>query len=97
MNKDTNNNQYSNTETPVPAQPQLFNLSDTKRKKVEMKFTMEKISNDGGVLLLREVEKQVGLISGLANCINDKRHQSYVEHSIKSMLSQRVMQIAAGY
>lgn len=48
MNKDTNNNQYSNTETPVPAQPQLFNLSDTKRKKVEMKFTMEKISNDGG-------------------------------------------------
>lgn len=97
MNKDTNNNQYSNTEIPVPAQPQLFNLSDTKRKKVEVKFTMEKTSNDGGLLLLREVENQIGLIGSLSNCIKDGRHQSYVEHSIKSMLNQRVMQIAAGY
>ena len=97
MNKDTNNFQYPNTEIPDPAQPQLFNLSDTNRKKVEVKFTMEKTSTDGGLLLLREVEKQVGLISSLANCIKDERHQSYVEHSIKSMLSQRVMQISAGY
>jgi len=97
MNKNTNNYQYPNTKIPVPAQSQLFNLSDTKRKKVEVKFTMEKTSNDGGLLLLREVENQISLINGLANCIKDGRHQSYVEHSIKSMLSQRVMQIAAGY
>jgi hypothetical protein len=97
MNKDTNNYQYPNTEISSSAQPHLFNLSDIKRKKVEVKFTMEKTSNDGGLLLLREVENQIGLINGLANCIKDERHQSYVEHSIKSMLSQRVMQIAAGY
>jgi len=97
MNKDTNNYQYPNTEISSSAQPHLFNLSDTKRKKVEVKFTMEKTSNDGGLLLLREVENQIGLIDGLSNCINDERHQSYVEHSIKSMLNQRVMQIAAGY
>lgn len=97
MNKDTNNYQYPNTEISSSAQPQLFNLSDTKRKKVEVKFTMEKTSNDGGLLLLREVENQIGLIGSLSNCIKDERHQSYVEHSIKSMLSQRVMQIAAGY
>jgi len=97
MNKDTNNYQYPNTEISSSAQPHLFTLSDIKRKKVEVKFTMEKTSNDGGLLLLREVESQIGLISSLANCIKDERHQSYVEHSIKSMLSQRVMQIAAGY
>ena len=72
-------------------------MSGLGNKKVEVKFTMEKTSNDGGLLLLREVENQIGLINGLVNCIKDERHQSYVEHSIKSMLSQRVMQIAAGY
>ncbi len=97
MNKDTNNFQPQKAKISKSKQPILFNLSGLGNKEVEMKFTMEQTSNDGGLLLLREVEKQVGLISSLANCINDERHQSYVEHSIKSMLSQRVMQIAAGY
>lgn len=97
MNKDTNNYQQPNTKILNSKQPTLFNLSGLGNKKVEVKFTMEKTSNDGGLLLLREVENQIGLIDGLSNCINDERHQSYVEHSIKSMLSQRVMQIAAGY
>ena len=77
--------------------PSLFKLSDMDKKKVEVKFTMEETSNDGGLLLLREVEKQLGLIKGLECCIKDERHQSYVDHSINSMLTQRIMQIAAGY
>ncbi len=97
MDKDTNNHQTKKTNISVSSQPSLFNLSDISKKKVEVKFTMEDTSNDGGLLLLREVEKQIGLINGLANCIQDNRHQSYVDHSIESMLSQRVMQIAAGY
>ena len=97
MNKDTNNYQPQKAKILNSKPPTLFNLSGLGNKKVEVKFTMEKTSNDGGLLLLREVENQIGLIDGLSNCINDERHQSYVEHSIKSMLSQRVMQIAAGY
>lgn len=97
MNKDTNNYPTPKAKILNLSCPTLFNLSGLGNKEVEVKFTMEKTSNDGGLLLLREVEKQIGLISGLANCIKDERHQSYVEHSIKSMLSQRVMQIAAGY
>ncbi|MCD6543227.1 MAG: IS1380 family transposase, partial [Flavobacteriaceae bacterium] len=97
MNKDTNNYQSTSAKVSNSTQSMLFNLSGLGKKKVEVKFTMEKTSNDGGLLLLREVEKQIGLISGLANCIKDERHQSYVEHSTGSMLSQRVMQIAAGY
>jgi hypothetical protein len=97
MNKDTNNYQLQKAKILNSKQPTLFNLSGLGNKKVEVKFTMEKTSNDGGLLLLREVENQIGLIGGLSNCINDERHHSYVKHSIKSMLSQRVMQIAAGY
>jgi hypothetical protein len=75
----------------------LFNLSDFNKKKVEVRFNREMVSNDGGLLLLREIENQIGLIKNMASCILDTRHQSYVDHSIESLLSQRIMQIAAGY
>ena len=43
------------------------------------------------------MEKQTGLIARLADCVKDNRHQGYVQHSVGSMLSQRIFQIAAGY
>jgi len=77
--------------------PTLFNLSGFKGKKVELRFNAEQVSNDGGLLLLKEVENQIRIISNLASCIKDTRHQSYVRHGVENMLSQRIMQIAAGY
>lgn len=86
-----------NTNILQPNITTLFNLSDFNKKPIEVKFINEQISHDGGLLLLNEVEKQLGLIEKLAGCISDPRHQGYVVHSIDSMLKQRVMQIAAGY
>jgi hypothetical protein len=77
--------------------PTLFTLSDFNHRKVEVRFNAEQVSNDGGLLLLNEVENQVGIIGRMVSCINDTRHQSYVKHSVGQMLRQRVMQIAAGY
>ncbi len=79
------------------SQPTLFSLSDFGNKKVEVQFTSEQISSDGGLLFLKEVDKNIGLIDRIANCLEDKRHASYIKHSIKSLLTQRIMQIAAGY
>ncbi len=97
MDKITKKNQNQNTEISIVNQPTLFPLSGLEKMKVEVKFTKEQTSTDGGLLLLREVENQLGLIENLTNCIKDERHQSYIEHSINSMLGQRIMQIAAGY
>jgi hypothetical protein len=33
----------------------------------------------------------------MSRCIDDPRHQSYVAHSVESLLKQRIFQIAAGY
>ncbi|MCF6332898.1 MAG: transposase [Draconibacterium sp.] len=87
MNKDTNKYLSREAEISNPNQPTLFSLSGFDKKKVEVKFTMEETSNDGEVLLLREIDKQVELINSLSNCIKDGCHQSYVEHRITSMLS----------
>ncbi len=78
-------------------QTTLFDLSPTSKKPIELSFTANKTSLDGGLLLLKEIENQVGIVKSLSSCIHDNRHQSYVEHSFNSLITQRVFQIAAGY
>jgi hypothetical protein len=55
------------------------------------------MSTDIGPLLLREVDRQVGLTQRLADAIEDRRHPSYVKHSLRDLLAQRLYQIACGY
>lgn len=101
MNKNIEKSPVSNISEPKnskikPISSSLFNLSDFNKKKVDVRFSEPDSSSDGGILLLREVEKQIGIIDNLSSCVNDGRHQSYIKHSINSMLSQRIMQIASG-
>ena len=76
------------------AQLTLFPIAD---KAVKVTFDGGQISSDGGLLLLREVERQLGLIKDLAALIPDHRDQRYIDHSYIDLLMQRVAQIAAGY
>lgn len=66
-------------------------------KTVRGYFNGGELSSDGGVLLLRETALRSGLIIRLAHAIKDKRHQSYIDHSMKDLLMQRILQIACGY
>jgi hypothetical protein len=75
----------------------LFDLEPLKGKAVSVSFTGSDISSDGGLLLLRECEQQIGIVDCISSCLNDDRHPSYIRHSFKELLTQRVFQIAAGY
>lgn len=55
------------------------------------------LSSDFGPLLLRGVDQQIGLIDRLARAIDDRRHASYIDHSLSDLLTQRIFQIACGY
>ena len=48
-------------------------------------------------LLLRGIDRQIGLTSRLAAAIRDRRHPSYVDHPLCDLIAQRVYQIASGY
>ena len=74
-----------------------ISFSSLNRKKVEANFTGGNVSTDGGILLLRELDKKLQRTKQLSQVINDERHPAYVEHSIEHMLKQRVYAIAAGY
>jgi hypothetical protein len=75
----------------------IFDLLPLSGKPIDLQFSGARISSDGGLLLLREVEAQIGLISSISSCVTDNRDQRYIDHTIQEMVSQRVFQIAAGY
>ncbi len=55
------------------------------------------LTSDAGVLLLREIDEQLGLTEKLAACIRDERDQSKVQHPLVDLLRQRIYGIACGY
>lgn len=72
-------------------------FSSLKGKKIEASFTGGDISSDGGLLLLREVDKKLALTKKFSEAFTDQRHPSYVNHSTHDLLKQRVYALAAGY
>jgi hypothetical protein len=74
-----------------------LHFSSISSKEVRADFSGGQMTSDAGVLLLRETERQVGIISDLSQVIKDGRHPSYVRHPLNELLSQRVFQIACGY
>jgi hypothetical protein len=64
---------------------------------VEAQFVEEEVTSDGGVLLLREIDRKINLTSELSKIIPDPRNQSMITHSLVSMLQQRIYGIALGY
>src|SRR5215471_594578 len=55
------------------------------------------LSSDFGVLLLRGIDRQIGLTARLAAAIHDTRHPSYIDHPLRDLLAQRIYQLASGY
>lgn len=74
-----------------------LDLFPVQGKNIELSFSGDRISSDGGLLLLRELDNQLNLLSSASNCLHDGRDQRYIDHSVKELLTQRVFQIAAGY
>lgn len=68
-----------------------------KGKKISANFNGGSITSDGGVILLREVDRKLDLISSVAACIPDKRDPKKVQHSVVEMLRQRIFALALGY
>jgi len=66
-------------------------------RQIVARFDGGQLSSDGGGLLLREVERRTGLLRQFAACFRDFRNPLLVEHTLKSLISQRVMGLALGY
>lgn len=55
------------------------------------------LSSDFGPLLLSAVDRQIGLTQRLSAAVVDTRHASYITHSCRDLIAQRVYQIGCGH
>jgi len=67
------------------------------RKIIQADFNGGSITSDAGALLLRELDKRIGLTEAISSCIPDPRHPLYTVHQQRTMLAQRIFGIALGY
>jgi hypothetical protein len=68
-----------------------------KRRKVQASFTGGEVTSDGGVVLLRQVDRRLGLTARVSKVLHDDRRQASCEHDLPSLLRQRVYGLALGY
>jgi hypothetical protein len=77
--------------------PYLPGLSPVVGKELQVRFDGGRLSSDGGVLLLREIETGLGLTDRLASNMADLRAPSSLRHTLADMIRARMFAIACGY
>jgi len=80
---------------PIDLEPILF--SSLKRREVLADFNGGSLTSDAGALLLREVDRKLGLTQALDKIIPDPRNQELITHQQLTLLRQRVYALAMGY
>jgi Transposase DDE domain group 1 len=74
-----------------------FDLPAVRRKKLTVDFDGGHQSSDGGVLLLREAERKLGVCRRLAEAMPDRRNPDRIRHAMFEMVTARVSAIACGH
>lgn len=64
---------------------------------VVAEFSGERLTTEGGALLLREADRKIGLLRRVAECFRDTRQPERIEHELPEMLAQRIYGLALGY
>ena len=77
--------------------PFLPGLSPVAGKPVQITFDAGRLTSDGGILLLAEIERHLGIAERLARCLEDPRAPGRARHTFAEMIRFRALLIAAGY
>jgi hypothetical protein len=75
----------------------LFAFEAHFSRRVEAQFAGDWLTTEGGSLLLRQVDRKIGLLRRVAGCFSDYRQPERIEHRLEEMLAQRIYGLALGY
>jgi Transposase DDE domain group 1 len=70
---------------------------DVGRQQVTVDFEGGRVVTDTGLLAVRLLDKELGVLAGIAQRLPDPRAQPLVIHTREALLTQEVYQILAGY
>jgi hypothetical protein len=82
---------------PTECSADLFGFERVEGRAVVAGFDGGRMTSDAGALLLGATDRAIGLIDRFARCFSDNRSEKLVEHTVATMIAQRVFGIALGY
>jgi hypothetical protein len=81
---------------PDCTQPELA-FPSFDRRQIEANFEGGDVSSDGGIMLLREADRRLGLVAALNAVLPDPRDPLQITHQQVDLLRQRIYGLALGY
>ena len=66
-------------------------------RRVVAEFSGQRLTTEGGALLLRQADRKIDLLRRVTDCYTDTRQPERVEHGLAEMLAQRIYGLALGY
>ena len=82
---------------PTQCNAEQLQFSCIERRRVVAAFDGGTVSSDAGALLLGRADEAIGLIDRLAGCFIDARDPELIEHTLRTLVGQRVFGMALGY
>ena len=82
---------------PTQCRPVSFGFQGCGGRKVMAAFDGGSITSNAGTLLLRGIDRSIGLFDRVAACFTDRRDPRLTEHSVHTLVAQRITGIALGY
>lgn len=67
------------------------------RRVVEANFQGGALSSDGGMMLLRQVDRRLGLSQAVAAVLHDPRDPTRILHPLRDLVAQRLYGLCCGY
>jgi hypothetical protein len=77
--------------------PELFRFPAVKKRQVAASFSGGDVTSDGGLPLLRQLDRRLGLTKAIAQVLPDPRAPVLIEHSQHSLLRQHIYGLCHGY
>jgi hypothetical protein len=74
-----------------------IDLGRVGRRVIEACLSGGDLSSEGGVVLLRQLDQQVGLTKAAARALGDERRSRSVMHIVQDMVAQRIFGLCMGW
>ena len=75
----------------------LFDFAPVEERKVVASFDGGTMTSNAGALLLGSVDKAVRLVERVAECFVDRRDAKLIEHTVATLVGQRIFGLALGH
>ena len=82
---------------PTECTPDFFGFEPVEGREVVAAFDAGAVTSDAGALLLGATDRAIDLVDRFADCFRDRRRPDLIEHTVATLVRQRVFGIALGY